>query len=112
MKRAFIGILMLAVQISVAVAQADDKYMIYFSCGFEDGLPSSAQVYDEDGFELHYTMTQNGFSKTDSWIWQREDGRGNHYAARVLSNLDSWNGSESELGKQVCKRPVVTSELV
>lgn len=93
MKRAFIGILMLAVQISVAVAQADDKYMIYFSCGFEDGLPSSAQVYDEDGFELHYTMTQNGFSKTDSWIWQREDGRENHYAASA-SRFKEVDGSK------------------
>lgn len=78
MKRAVIALSLMSASLCVT---AQDSAMTYFSCGFEEGIPSSAAVYDKDGFELHYTMTQNGFAKTDSWIWMLEEGTENHFAA-------------------------------
>ncbi len=63
------------------VAAAADTSEVYFSCGFDDGIPDSFLCTDNDGCELHFTMTQLGFGSRDSWITMREEGTENMYAA-------------------------------
>lgn len=60
---------------------ADAERITYFDCDFNNGLPESASFYDNDGLELHFTMTQRGFDSTDSWIRMREEGTENYFAA-------------------------------
>lgn len=39
-----------------------------FSENFNEGIPASFKVYDEDGFTLNQSMTGLGFKKGNSWI--------------------------------------------
>lgn len=60
---------------------AQEPTEVYLSCGFDDGIPATFMRSDNDGCELHFTMTQLGFESRDSWITLREEGTENIYAA-------------------------------
>lgn len=77
------------------VAAAADTSEVYFSCGFDDGIPDSFLCTDNDGCELHFTMTQLGFGSRDSWITMREEGTENMYAASA-SKHKSIKGEEAK----------------
>lgn len=68
---------------------ADQERIAYFDCGFENGLPADATLYDEDALPLHFTMTQRGFAATDSWRVMREEGTENYYAASASTFKDA-----------------------
>ena len=64
---------------------AQEPTEVYLSCGFDDGIPATFMRSDNDGCELHFTMTQLGFESRDSWITLREEGTENIYAASTLA---------------------------
>ncbi len=68
--------------------------MTYFDCNFQDGIPESFTIVDRDGRDLHFTMTQLGFSAQDSWMTLREEGTENYYAASA-SRFKTSKGEEA-----------------
>lgn len=67
--------------LATAASAADGK-LTYFECDFNKGIPATFRTFDRDGQTLHFTMTQLGFSTTDSWIALRDEAtEADYYAA-------------------------------
>lgn len=91
MKRRLMCLLATAAAMCAAAQGQGDDRTTYFSGDFDDGFPAGLVNYDEDGFELHFTMVQAGFAKQDSWIRLREEGTENYFAASA-SHFKSVDG--------------------
>lgn len=66
----------------------------YFDCDFQNGIPDNFTNIDRDCRDLHFTMTQLGFSAQDAWATLREEGTENYYAASA-SRFKTSKGEEA-----------------
>ncbi len=78
MKR-HIGFLIIAMSAHILSAQTSsdsngeyEDRMTYLHCDFNNGIPSDFATYDRDGKTLHFSMTQAGLKKGESWVAVRE----------------------------------------
>lgn len=82
MKNFFLSLLLGTLSFTAAAAQnngANEK--TYFEYDFNEGIGDGFATYDRDGYTLHFTMVQNGFTQGDSWISMKEEGTDNYFAA-------------------------------
>lgn len=80
--------------------------LTYFECDFQNGIPESFTIIDRDSRDLHFTMTQLGFSTQDAWTTLREEGTENYYAASA-SRFKVQKGEETPMADDWLISPAV-----
>lgn len=78
----------------------------YFDCSFQNGIPENFTNIDRDCRELHFTMTQLGFSAQDAWVTLREEGTENYYAASA-SRFKTTKGEDAPVADDWLITPAV-----
>ncbi len=90
----------------VLITSLQAAAVTYFDCNFQNGIPEGFTIIDRDGRDLHFTMTQLGFSTQDSWLTLREEGTENYYAASA-SRFKVQKGEETPMADDWLISPAV-----
>ena len=78
----------------------------YLDCSFQNGIPENFTNIDRDCRDLHFTMTQLGFSAQDAWVTLREEGTENYYAASA-SRFKTTKGEDAPVADDWLITPAV-----